>query len=165
MIGRLRSDLAAPLIAAGAFAVFAVMSIVAYVIPAADPSTRETTDYTLLLSEEAARGRKIYQSEGCWYCHTQAVRPVPSDLGLGRLTTADRLAGEHAPAIGMTRIGPDLACAGDRLTDASAITSRLRDPQASYPRSNMPSYRYLSDQELQQLSAYLTSLRCEPQGA
>ena len=35
----------------------------------------EATDYTPLQK----RGRAVYLSEGCWYCHSQYVRPVTGE--------------------------------------------------------------------------------------
>jgi len=56
-------------------AVFAFLgSYITVVIPLADDTlntpTKDATDYTDL----QMMGKEIYQSEGCWYCHTQQIR-------------------------------------------------------------------------------------------
>ena len=50
----------------------------------------EATDYT----EQQLRGRNIYLREGCWYCHSQFVRPVTGRMAPGALLqSADAGAG------------------------------------------------------------------------
>lgn len=140
--------------------VFLVAVVVAYAAPILDSSLRQSTDYTAAYSEEAARGKAIYASEGCWYCHTQSVRPVPNDLGLGTVTTADRVANDKPPHPGLSRVGPDLACAGDRIPEEDALVEYLKNPRSVRTSSKMPAFSYLSDRELTELAAYLAALRC-----
>lgn len=141
-------------------AIFVIAVAIAYVAPIADPGLRQTSDYTPQYSAEAVGGRSIYATEGCWYCHTQSVRPVANDLGLGGVTSPERVARDRPPLIGMSRTGPDLACAGDRMTDAAALAKFLKDPRSVREGAKMPSFGYLSDDELADLAAYLSGLRC-----
>lgn len=69
------------------------------VLPALQPQARETkvtrvvrTDLGELkwTASEASdytpverRGRRVYTIEGCWYCHSQYVRPVTGEPGVG----------------------------------------------------------------------------------
>jgi cbb3-type cytochrome oxidase cytochrome c subunit len=158
---RARIDLGILSLSAGAFAAFVAMMAVGYGAPLADGALGRTSDYTVSYSDEARRGKAIYDSEGCWYCHTQNVRAVPGDVGLGRVTTPDRVARDKPSVIGMSRIGPDLACVGDRITEETPIADLVRNARAENPDSIMPSYRYLTDAQLADLVAYLSALRCE----
>lgn len=148
--------LVAPLVVA----IFVVTVAVAFVAPVADAELRRTSEYTATYSKEAVRGRAIYGSEGCWYCHSQSVRPVGNDVGLGGVTSAERVAGDRPPFSGLSRTGPDLACSGDRLTDAAALVEFLKDPRSIREGARMPSFGYLSDKQLSDLVTYLTGLRC-----
>lgn len=141
-------------------AIFVITLAVAYVSPVADAELRKTSDYTVTYSLETAHGRKVYGAEGCWYCHSQSVRPVGNDVGLGGVTSAERIAGDKPPFLGLSRTGPDLACTGDRLTDAAALVEFLKDPRSVREGAKMPSFGYLSDEQLADLAAYLTGLRC-----
>lgn len=122
-------------------------------LPAADEEVR-STDGALELSAQEEHGMRIYRNEGCWYCHTMAVRSTPVDAIFGETTEASRYA-ELSPAmLGVERIGPDLSHVGGRL-DADAIADLLEDPRAEGRASSMPSYRYLSDADVEALTAFL----------
>ena len=109
----------------------------------------------------AARGRAVYVSEGCYYCHTQLVRdenggadidrgwggPGP---GKGRRTVARDYIYDSPSVLGIARNGPDLANMGVRTIDGKAVTAEwlyehLYNPSAAAPHTIMPSYRYLFD--------------------
>jgi cbb3-type cytochrome oxidase cytochrome c subunit len=147
-----------PVIAGGSLILFLVALAIGYALPILRGGvTREAS--TADEPREVARGRAIYDDEGCWYCHTQAVRPVAIDAGIGPVQTESKTV-KGRPPMGINRIGPDLACAGDRLQDAGALAQRLKDPRATVSSSVMPGYSYLSDDELAALAAYITSLKC-----
>jgi cbb3-type cytochrome oxidase cytochrome c subunit len=151
-------DVTLPVVAGGSLVLFLVALAIGYAWPIFRGGvTREAG--TAGVSREAARGRAIYDSEGCWYCHTQAVRPVANDTGLGPVFTEAKTVNGRPP-MGISRIGPDLACAGDHLQDVGVVVERLKDPRSTVSASAMPSYSYLSDEELAALAAYVTSLKC-----
>jgi cbb3-type cytochrome oxidase subunit 1/cbb3-type cytochrome oxidase cytochrome c subunit len=130
----------------------------------------------------AADGRAVYLQEGCQTCHTQVVRPIVSDVGLGAVSVAGDYAYETPVLIGHRRLGPDLMHVAGRSIDARAaelagpegdpsqyreeagrdvarfLEAHLRDPRAARPWSTMPSYDHLSDSDLEKLVAYLLSL-------
>ncbi|MEO7804468.1 MAG: cbb3-type cytochrome c oxidase subunit II [Actinomycetota bacterium] len=113
------------------------------------------------LTRIEASGRSVYEAQGCIYCHTQQVRAVSNDIGLGSATDAGRIAREDRPMLGFQRIGPDLSCFGDRQKDAVALNSYLKNPRATKPASTMPRLHFLDEDELSGLSSYLLSLTCE----
>ena len=148
------------LVLAGALAAFLVGFIVTFALPMTDPALSQVTEHSVPYTADTLKGKAVYDREGCVFCHTQQIRPVRADVGLGVASEPDRFSNDERSVIGMTRIGPDLACIGDRFNDTGALTSYLQNPQGDRPYSTMPSLRYLSEQELEDLSAYLVGLSC-----
>lgn len=114
------------------------------------------------LDSLAERGRAVYLNQGCGYCHTQLVRPVLADVGLGPATeTFSDALGDAA--FGSRRIGPDLAHVGGRPArgeseepmTAEGFVGLLTRPEEAFPGGGHPSYAYLSQEELGALAAYL----------
>ena len=105
-------------------------------------------------------GRNIYIREGCWYCHTQQVRQVRTDLGLGPVSQPGDYAFDPVGLAGARRIGPDLAHQASREDTGSAawVRAHLADPRADHEWSVMPSFRYLTEEELTALSVYVSGL-------
>lgn len=93
------------------------------------------------------RGRDIYVSEGCVYCHTQQPRSPsqgPDGLrGWGRPSTAADYVYDAPHQLGTMRTGPDLFNVGARLPSQGWQLTHLFDPRAITPQSIMPSYPYL----------------------
>jgi cytochrome c oxidase cbb3-type subunit 2 len=108
------------------------------------------------------QGLRIYLAEGCQYCHSQQVRDPQygTDLERGwgaRRTVARDYLYESAPALGTSRLGPDLANVGGKewrnedktdprkpaRRDAAWHYLHLYNPRAVVTESNMPPYRYL----------------------
>jgi cytochrome c oxidase cbb3-type subunit 2 len=110
----------------------------------------------------ALLGRTLYIREGCFSCHTQAVRNTFADSQLGGAPSEAGLYNNEAPnLIGAIRLGPDLTCVADREDDAAWHVRHLKDPDSERENSTMPSYGYLSERELQAIAAYLLRLTCE----
>jgi cytochrome c oxidase cbb3-type subunit I/II len=133
------------------------------VLPLSDASlntpTAGATDYTPL----EARGKRIYEREGCWYCHTQQVRNLLEETkryGMGEEETFKRFgirALIQAPPtqpgevvfdkphlLGTRRAGPDLARVGGKY-DNTWHFNHFRDPRSTSPGSLMPAYTWLFD--------------------
>ncbi len=118
------------------------------------------------LSALGHQGRAVYSNQGCGYCHTQLVRPVLADVGLGPATEswADSL---DTATFGVQRIGPDLAHVGSRAAyggDAGIVTADelmilLTTPESVFASGNHPSYAHLSEQDLTALATYLSELK------
>jgi cytochrome c oxidase cbb3-type subunit I/II len=74
----------------------------------------EATDYTPLQQ----RGRGVYLREGCWYCHSQYVRPVTGETRRwGPVSEAGEYAFDVPHLFGTRRIGPDLTRVGLKYGD------------------------------------------------
>jgi cytochrome c oxidase cbb3-type subunit 2 len=93
-------------------------------------------------------GRDVYQREGCVGCHTQMIRPLPSEVArYGEFSKAGEHAYEHPFLWGSKRTGPDLAREGGLRPDKWQY-DHLAAPQAFFPKSNMPSYAFLKGRML-----------------
>lgn len=118
------------------------------------------------MSDLGERGRAVYLNQGCGYCHTQLVRPVLADVGLGPVTEswADSL---EAATFGTQRIGPDLAHVGSRSSytngddpvSAEEFITLMSAPGDVFPDGNHPSYAHLSDRDLSALATYLSEMK------
>lgn len=118
------------------------------------------------LTDLGERGRAVYLNHGCGYCHTQLVRPVLADVGLGPATEtfADALS---TSTFGVQRIGPDLAHVGARPSyggedgpaTADEFVAFLTHPGQVLPEGMHPSYSHLSDTDLTALATYLAESR------
>jgi cytochrome c oxidase cbb3-type subunit 2 len=88
-------------------------------------------------------GRKIYIREGCWYCHSQFVRPVNRDTDKwGPVSQAGEYIYDLPQMFGTRRIGPDLSREGDRRSNEWHYAHHW-DPRSVEPESMMPAYSWL----------------------
>lgn len=86
-------------------------------------------------SEQSANvglGKALFLSQGCAACHT-----VNGSGG---------------------RMGPDLSAEGEKGRTPEWLRTQIRNPKAHDPQSLMPAYSSLSNQQIDQLVAYLLSL-------
>ncbi|AKU98544.1 Cytochrome c oxidase subunit CcoO [Labilithrix luteola] len=96
---------------------------------------------------EQQRGRDVYVSLGCVYCHTQqptdrAFAP-DSERGWGRPSTPGDYVYDHPHQLGTMRTGPDLFNIGARQSSAGWHYTHLYNPRAVVPGSIMPAYPFL----------------------
>ena len=124
-----------------------------------------TPDNVSPLTASEARGRAIYASEGCAYCHTQQIRYLEADMSrFGAPTLAWEGQFDKPHMWGTRRIGPDLSrSSGTRSEDWHF--AHLFAPRSVVPWSIMPAYTYYFDgspdkpkQEARDLLAYLETL-------
>lgn len=124
----------------GLFVIVVLVGLVGPSIPAEIVGARSSAiDY----SSGAQHGQELYQTSGCASCHTQMVRPVIADVGLGTVTLNDT-----DQVLGTRRFGPDLSDAGTRLT-AEQITATIQG-SGGHPGLS------LDPGDLEDLVAYLT---------
>lgn len=99
----------------------------------------DASDYTGL----ERLGREVYIREGCWYCHSQYVRPVTGeDLRWGPVSEAGEYAYDVPHLFSTRRIGPDLTRVGLKYGDDWHYAHHW-DPRLVVPESIMPSFRWL----------------------
>ena len=133
------------------------------IVPLTDQSlytpTKDARPYTPL----ELKGKRIYEREGCMYCHTQQVRNLLEETqryGMGEEETFKRFGirtlvqappsqpGEYVydqpHLLGTRRVGPDLARVGGKY-DNTWHLNHFRDPRSTSPGSLMPAYSWLYD--------------------
>ncbi len=139
LIGEADNPISVLVGAVGLFVALFLVGVVGPALPTENPGAR-TSD--LPYTETALHGQEIYQSVGCASCHTQMVRPVVADVGLGAVSLNDT-----NQVLGTRRFGPDLSNVGARVSASQieAIILGLDDhPSLS-----------LSSEDLDALVAYL----------
>lgn len=133
---------------AGGVAVVAAMLLLGFVFPSLPAASNEVRSSRVPYTAEAIDGRHVYQRAGCASCHTQSVRSVVADVGVGPVTMDDT-----NQVIGFRRVGPDLSDVGTRLTP-NQIAAAVTGP--SHPA--LP----LSDAAVSALVAYLSESAVSP---
>ena len=93
-------------------------------------------------------GRDVYIKEGCYYCHTQMIRPLVAEtLRYGAYSEAWESMYDHPFQWGSKRTGPDLARVGGKYPDIWHYKHML-DPRATSQGSIMPNYSFLLTQKI-----------------
>ncbi len=101
----------------------------------------QATDYSPLQQ----RGRAVYTREGCWYCHSQYVRPVTGETRRwGPITQAGEYAFDLPHLFSTRRIGPDLSRVGLKYSDSWHL-AHFWNPRMLSPDSIMPRFTALFD--------------------
>jgi cytochrome c oxidase cbb3-type subunit II len=105
---------------------------------------RQLAPYT----PQEARGRQVYVSEGCAYCHSQQVRdPVytsDKERGWGpRATVPSDYIYDKPHQLGTMRTGPDLINIGVRQPSDQWHHTHLFNPRSLMSWSIMPAFPYL----------------------
>jgi len=97
-------------------------------------------------------GRDTYQQEGCFYCHTQVIRPFKwetdrwdrnHDYGADPYSKAGEYIYDHPFLWGSKRTGPDLSHEASLNPSAEWHRRHLMNPRDANPDSVMPSYPWL----------------------
>jgi cytochrome c oxidase cbb3-type subunit 2 len=100
------------------------------------------------LTATQLEGRDIYIREGCHVCHSQMIRPLRAETErYGHFSVAGEHVYEHPFLWGSKRTGPDLARVGARYSD-DWHRAHLYNPRDVVPESNMPSFPWLFDNEI-----------------
>ncbi len=109
-----------------------------------NPKLKNLKPYTAL----QLAGRDIYQREGCVNCHTQTVRPLKAEvLRYGDYSKTGEFHYDRPFLWGSKRTGPDLARIGGKYPD-EWHEQHFTNPQAFYPKSNMPKYYWFNDNKV-----------------
>ena len=121
------------------------------------------------------RGIEIYKKEGCVYCHTQQIRDLESDqirygwrLVHAPVSEAWEYVNDQYSFLGTKRTGPDLSRVGGKYSsewhwshfkNPRNMGEQYESPNGKYQAASiMPSYAYLSDDEIKDLTAYIQTL-------
>ncbi|MFL7795176.1 MAG: cbb3-type cytochrome c oxidase subunit II, partial [Anaerolineae bacterium] len=99
-----------------------------------------------------ARGRELFYSNGCNYCHTQYVRA--EDTAMGPMSEGGNYVFDNPMVLGSERTGPDLSYVGHKRSETWEV-EHLKDPRQFSPLSIMPSFAFLPEEDLRAMAAYL----------
>lgn len=127
----------------GSTLIYVGLAIVMGVLPGIWLSKMPPTPGLKPLTPIEARGRDVYVSEGCFYCHTQQVRPLSGDMPFGRPSAAGDYAYQTPELLGSERNGPDLSNIGKRQPSTVWQYIHLYEPRAVVPQSIMPAFPWL----------------------
>lgn len=135
------------------FAVLAVVVVlvgttVTMFVPLFMPSTQPPGDFVKPYTAIELEGRDIYIREGCNNCHTQTVRPLRTEVArYGEYSKPQEFAYDRPFLWGSRRTGPDLNRVAGKYPDSWHYL-HMNDPQAMFPKSNMPPYHWLAQTRL-----------------
>ena len=88
---------------------------------------------------------QVYIREGCWYCHSQFVRPVTGETRRwGPVSQAGEYAFDVPHLFSTRRIGPDLTRVGLKYSDEWHL-AHFWNPRMLVPDSIMPRFAALFD--------------------
>ncbi len=115
--------------------------------PVAGDNTAEA--YPRARTELERRGKRLYEANGCLYCHSQQIRSTTfgnnADIARGwgrRRSVARDYVNDQPVLLGTMRTGPDLANVGQRWS-ADWHHKHLYNPRMMVPKSIMPALRFL----------------------
>lgn len=116
----------------------------------AETNTPEVTDQATGLTIRATdytpterHGREVYIREGCWYCHSQYVRPVTGETRRwGPVSQAGEYVFDQPHLLSTRRIGPDLTRVGLKYGDGWHAAHHW-NPRDVVPDSIMPRFPWL----------------------
>ena len=132
----------------GSFGLLVLSLLLSVFLPSAPQPGNGIRSSNHSYSSQAEEGRAIYLSQGCGTCHTQLIRNVVPDVGLGPVSLPDT-----NQVIGYRRSGPDLAAIGGRVADTAALISLLAG------EGHHPAATGLTEADLINLLAYLRESR------
>ncbi len=154
-----------PTIFFGTITVFLGVVFVVVAMPALTFHVDPSPDARPLTAQEE-HGRSIYASNGCWYCHSQYIRPqdwtgVKSFETLGRVAQAGDFAYQKTMLLGSERTGPDLSQEAGAHSDDWHI-AHFQNPRYTSMKSIMPEFKFFAPDELNDTIAYVQSLGGKP---
>jgi len=123
--------------------VYGTLAVFMGVVPGIVLSRATPTPGLKPLTTAQYRGREIYVSEGCAYCHSQMVRPLQQDLVFGRPSVAGDYVYDTPELVSDHRNGPDLSNIGARQPSKVWQYIHLWNPRAVVHDSIMPRYPWL----------------------
>lgn len=155
----------------GAVIIFSSIIFVVIALPFLTFNPPRSADARPLTAQEE-RGRRLYASNGCFYCHSQYLRPqdwtgVGSYKTVGRVAQAGDYFFQQTLLLGTERTGPDLSQEGGVHTDEWHL-AHFYNPRWTFPKSIMPQFSFYYTQneagalsqsgEIEDLIAYVQSL-------
>jgi cytochrome c oxidase cbb3-type subunit 2 len=134
-----------------ALGILAFATLMLVVAPGIQISRHEIPSDLKPYTEQQIRGREVYVSLGCVYCHSQQPRSPDQgpdgERGWGRPAIAADYSYDSPHQLGTMRTGPDLLNVGARLPSRDWHLTHLYQPRAIFEWSIMPSYPFLFEEK------------------
>uniref|UniRef100_UPI003342876F cbb3-type cytochrome c oxidase subunit II n=1 Tax=Castellaniella defragrans TaxID=75697 RepID=UPI003342876F len=131
----------------GAMVTLALATATLVVVPYMQLSDVQPSEGLKPYTEAQLRGRAVYISNGCVYCHSQQPRSQSQapdfQRGWGRAPVAGDYYYDHPHLLGTMRTGPDLFNIGARQPSVDWNLGHLYEPRAYVPGSTMPAFPFL----------------------
>jgi cytochrome c oxidase cbb3-type subunit II len=141
------------LLIVGALLVFWASSFIIVGIPSLTMKDTPSEIWRPLTAEEEA-GHRLYVQNGCSYCHSLFIRTSDWDIGAERIAQSGDYVGQEPAILGSERTGPDLSQQGGEHPDDWHL-AHFVNPRFTSPISLMPSWEFLGERAIRQLSAYV----------
>ncbi len=109
------------------------------------------------MTHEEKQGLRIYVKNGCSYCHSLYIRKQDWDIGAERIAQPGDYYGQLPAILGSERTGPDLSQEGGEHPD-DWHRAHFVNPRFTRPASVMPSWKFLGEDKIEMLTAYVQSL-------
>ncbi len=140
----------------GSLLVFAAVVSVVVLLPGLTIPDSPSADHRPR-TELEQRGREIYVSNGCTYCHSQYVRSLDWGMGAQRIARLGDYVADRPHLLGSQRTGPDLSQQGGEHPDDWHV-AHFHNPRHTRPESIMPPFEFLGPEKIEALIAYKQSL-------
>ena len=143
----------------GAMIAFGAVVFIVVLLPVQTFNPKASEDW-VPLSDAALAGRQVFLSNGCVYCHSGFSRPQDVRAGLYYLYPKVSLPGDYFGTdqtpnlLGTERTGPDLTNEGGFHPDDWQF-AHFYNPRYVDPFSLMPSFKFLSDNEVNDLTSFV----------
>jgi cytochrome c oxidase cbb3-type subunit 2 len=144
-------------IVAGSLLILIAVVLVVVILPYADTSKTIPSELFRNRTVKEAKGRELYISNGCVYCHTQSIRAVDWGLGAERIAQAGDYIKDHPILLGSQRTGPDLSQEGGEHPDDWHLAHFI-NPRYTRPLSIMPPFEFLKAEKIETLTRYVQGL-------
>ncbi len=142
---------------AGSLLILAAVVLVVVILPYADTSKTIPSDLFRDRTSIEEKGRRLYISNGCVYCHTQSIRAVDWGLGAERIAEAGDYIKDYPILLGSQRTGPDLSQEGGEHPDDWHLAHFI-NPRFTRPLSIMPPFEFLKEENISTLTRYIQAL-------
>jgi len=144
-------------VVAGSLLILIAVVLVVVILPYADTNKTIPSDLFRTRTKMEEKGRSIYISNGCVYCHTQSIRAVDWGLGAERIAEAGDYHKDLPILLGSQRTGPDLSQEGGEHPNDWHV-AHFVNPRYTRPLSIMPPFAFLEQNEMEALITYVQSL-------
>jgi cytochrome c oxidase cbb3-type subunit 2 len=144
-------------VVSGSLLILVAVVLVVVILPYANTSKTIPSDLFRNRTAMEEKGRQLYISNGCVYCHTQSIRSIDWGMGAERIAQAGDYLKDHPILLGSQRTGPDLSQEGGEHPDDWHLAHFI-NPRFTRPLSIMPPFKFLKPKNIEILTQYVQGL-------